>query len=171
MPKIIAMTAYAMKEDKDRFLKLGLDDYLAKPIRASALINKVLENSDNELNEEEIEASFSIINIEVIKQLKKYGGEEILNSVYDDFEEEANSQLKNCANYLANKNWDELKKIMHTLKGTAGTLGIDKVAQTTIKLEAYLKEDNNSAFDANFFQLIDNFEEFRHNFKKIIQNH
>ncbi len=170
MPKIIAMTAYAMKEDKDRFLKLGMDDYLAKPIRAATLINKVLENSEDGLNEEDAVASFFIINIEVIKQLKKYGGEEILDSVYNDFEEETGSQLNECVDCMANKDWNGLKTIMHTLKGTAGTLGIDKVAQTAKELETYLKEGNNSAFDTNFFQLIDNFEEFKTNFREIIQN-
>lgn len=173
MPKIIAMTAYAMKEDKDRFLKLGMDDYLAKPIRATALIDKVLDHSSNknESHEEELRVSFSVINIEVVKQLKKYGGEEILDSVYDDFEEETSIQLKECSSYIANKDWDGLKKVMHTLKGTAGTLGIDKVAQTAKELEAFLKENNNSAFETNFYQLIDNFEEFKHTFRGIIQNY
>ena len=40
-PWIVAMTAYSMKEDEEKFLKMGLDDYLAKPIRAHKLIDKV----------------------------------------------------------------------------------------------------------------------------------
>ena len=41
LPPIVAMTAYAMKEDKERFLAAGMDDYLAKPIRAGQLIEMV----------------------------------------------------------------------------------------------------------------------------------
>jgi CheY-like chemotaxis protein len=36
-PVIVAMTANAMPEDEDRCLKAGMDLYLSKPIRISAL--------------------------------------------------------------------------------------------------------------------------------------
>ncbi len=43
LPPIIAMTAYAMKEDRDRFLAAGMNDYVPKPIRAEILVRKVRE--------------------------------------------------------------------------------------------------------------------------------
>ena len=43
LPPVIAMTAYAMKEDRDRFMQAGMDDYLPKPIKANILVQKVKE--------------------------------------------------------------------------------------------------------------------------------
>jgi len=43
-PRIIAMTANAMKEDRDRYLLNGMDDYIAKPFKMEDLIRALVES-------------------------------------------------------------------------------------------------------------------------------
>jgi signal transduction histidine kinase/CheY-like chemotaxis protein len=38
---IIALTAYAMKGDRERFIEAGMDDYISKPLKAGELLEKV----------------------------------------------------------------------------------------------------------------------------------
>jgi len=49
-PYIIAMTANAMSKDKDECLKIGMNDYIAKPMRLAEII-KTLKNAANYLVE------------------------------------------------------------------------------------------------------------------------
>ena len=41
MIPIIALTAYAMKGDKERFLKAGMNSYISKPIKQNQLMETI----------------------------------------------------------------------------------------------------------------------------------
>ncbi len=38
---VVALTSYAMKGDRERFMKAGFDEYLSKPLDISDFINKL----------------------------------------------------------------------------------------------------------------------------------
>ncbi len=47
---IIALTSYAMKGDRDRFLAAGFDDYISKPLEVSNFIEKINKYKLKEIN-------------------------------------------------------------------------------------------------------------------------
>lgn len=179
LPPIVAMTAYSMKDDKQKFISQGLDDYIAKPIKAQALINKVKEyvlgkpianieekNTRNEKN--------TILDLEVLAQLAKYGGFEIIEESLQDFEKEVSEQLWECVQALEQKDYEILRRHLHTLKGNAGTLGVVKISKQANILEKYLKgnpQPDIVVVKNHFENLNETFEEFEENYLDIIQSH
>ena len=165
---IVAMTAYSMKEDKERFIKSGLDDYISKPIKANELLNKIrsllnIEKGSKELEFSVVEEKESIINAEIVEQLVKYGGEEMVMNVFSDFEHETAEQIDSCILSLNDGNYENILINLHTLKGNAGTLGIEKVSSLTRTIEAKLKVEKH-IYDGLADELNDlkeNFEEFK----------
>ena len=174
---IVAMTAYSMKEDKERFIKSGLDDYISKPIKASELLNKIrsllhIEKGTKEIEIEVVEEKESIINVEIVEQLKKYGGEEMVLNVFSDFENETTEQINSCILSLNDGNYENILINLHTLKGNAGTLGIEKVSNRTIDIEARLKKEERIYEDLEdeLNELKQNFEEFKNYYPTFLNN-
>ncbi|MFW5761157.1 MAG: PAS domain S-box protein [Cyclobacteriaceae bacterium] len=174
VPPIVAMTAYSMKEDRDRFMNQGLDDYIAKPLRANELILKVqswvsfepltLQQpiASNGTNKEKI------VNEEVIDQLMKYGSDDMVIKVFDDFEIETKEQLEISIAALLKKDYENIRSQLHTLKGNAGTLGVEKVAKYAEYIEANLKKSNFETLEQDLKFLKLTFAEFQNNYKEII---
>ncbi|XOV90883.1 MAG: PAS domain S-box protein [Bacteroidota bacterium] len=173
LPPIIAMTAYSMEEDKESFIREGLDDYISKPIKANALIDKV----KNWLNFEPIkvsndvfieESEHLVINQNTLHQLHKYGGKELIESVLKDFDKEATQQIKNAKSLFKKKNYEDMKRELHTLKGNAGTLGIEQLSGLAATIEKSLKENKFDNILPNLKQLEHSLKDFKESYTNFI---
>jgi PAS domain S-box-containing protein len=173
-PVVVAMTAYSMKEDRQRFLDAGLDDYIAKPLRVKELINKVdsiLNNTDFQIEPTTKKDNPEIINLEVIQQLQKFGGPEMVFNTLKEFETEVLDQLKDCSKALKQQEYDLINKHLHTIKGSAGTIGVERVANLAESLENALKNGDYSEIKQGLKELNTTFAEFRDNFTNIISHY
>ena len=173
LPPIVAMTAYSMEEDQNRFLRQGLDDYLPKPIKANQLIEKVRKwiNFEPVKVSDEVFAESTedlVINQNTLNQLFKYGGTELIKSVLQDFHEETRNQLKDSLGWLRKNEMEELERAMHTLKGNAGTLGIEKVSKEAEKIEKKIKANNFDKISDDLACLEETFHEFQENYQNLI---
>lgn len=174
LPPIVAMTAYSMEEDRSKFLSQGMDDYLAKPIKASSLIEKVKSwvnfepktTVDSEVFSKD--AELLVINQNTLNHLHKYGGTELIQSVLEEFEEEAGEQVTNAPTWLASKDMESLHTALHTLKGNAGTLGIEKLSRLAEFIEKKIKENNFDNLEHDLDDLNQSFLEFQDSYRNLL---
>ncbi len=172
---VVAMTAYAMAEDQANFIKQGLDDYMAKPIKANNLIDKVkkwLTFEPKSVNTEVFKESAEqlVINQNTLNHLHKYGGDELIRSVLIDFENEAEEQISNILSCVKGDNFNEMRKELHTLKGNAGTLGIERLCAQAQFLESKLKNNDTKNMTQEVKKLSKNFTEFKVNHKNFFNS-
>lgn len=176
-PPIIAMTAYSMKEDKEKFIRAGLDDYIPKPIKGNILLQKIktwLEKSTGtttlngfgEIEETNVSSTNGDnqnppIDREIVEQLKKYGGSEMVVETFKEFENESLGYFKSFSRALKNKDYNDILSKLHTLKGNAGTLGIHKIASLSAEIEKKLKNGYYKSLEKDFDFLIVAFKEFQ----------
>lgn len=168
LPPVVAMTAYSMKEDRDRFLSQGMDDYVPKPIRAHHLIHKVKEllNKskgivlDKAVPKVETAPALPVLDKEIIDQLKGIGGADLVLSVFEDFVNESTDMIKEALDAYASGDIPTVKSNLHTLKGSAGTVGVSQVAAIAKDAEWRLKSDDTSTLSVALPELDEAYRRF-----------
>lgn len=183
LPKVVAMTAYSMPNDRENFLSKGLDDYISKPIRANILVKKVedlvitkikektrLHKIDAKIKSPEkyqIPVEIPRFDSDVINSLREMVGNEMLTSVFEDFENEAQEQITNTINAYKIKDFVTIQKELHTLKGNSGTIGLMRIHEITMEIEKLAKKGILDGFEENIILLNDEFDLFKSEYKHI----
>ncbi len=181
LPTVVAMTAYSMKEDRERFLSQGMDDYVPKPIRAHVLIQKVKEIIDTGKNfnvgvalqkkQKEIaqEVQLPIIDLEIVGQLRQLGGMELVSSIFEDFVAESTDLVNEALSAFAVNDIATVKSNMHTLKGSAGTIGVSRVAEIARVGEGKLKTNDTGTLAEDLSKLEREFKVFLKEYQPILE--
>lgn len=185
-PPVIAMTAFSLQEEREEFLEAGMDDFIPKPINAQELISVVQKwlepegyspkKEDLIVDESTVEPALflefqfsdAIINIDTANQLGKYGGKEIISSVYHDFEKETSRLIAEGKSALEEQRWKDLLGVLHTIKGSASTLGVEQVADLSEFIEANIKKEVLDIAPKYFSKLEGSFERFVDSYQELL---
>jgi len=163
-PYVIAMTANAMKEDRDICLEAGMDDYLSKPVQIGDLIRALTERAGPEGVGAEWaglkaaptrrastgiaptappESELPVIDTGALKRLKTTLGkqtDELMPALIANFCLDAPRLILEAQQALAQGMADEVRRAAHTLKSTSATFGATALSDLARQLE-YLARD------------------------------
>jgi CheY-like chemotaxis protein len=134
-PRIVAMTANALPEDREACFEAGMDDYVAKPIRPDALAEAL-----KRVKPAPRDAGVRVDGT-ALESLRAVGGDEFVAEVIDAFLADAPMLLETARRALAESDAPELRRAAHTLKSNGATLGAAEFAELCRELEQQAKED------------------------------
>ncbi|WAH98988.1 hybrid sensor histidine kinase/response regulator [Arthrobacter sp. MMS18-M83] len=131
---VIAMTAGALDEDRDRCLAAGMDDYLTKPVDMDKL-NQVLARWIPEPAKEGTEPALDPARLETLRALGPADGLGLLHAAAQAFRQDIQPSLEALRQALDNGGGDAFRQVAHKLKGSAANIGAARAARMCEEME------------------------------------
>ncbi|MBK1723892.1 PAS domain S-box protein [Thiocystis violacea] len=148
---ILAVTANAFQDDRDACLEAGMNDHIAKPVDPRGLyrvLARWLEaTAPGDTREEQpatgidADALDAVAGLDTGMGLRNVGGNEPLyRRLLEKFVKTHADDMRRLGAALSDGDRDQARRIAHTLKGTAATLGVLDVRAQAQALEAAIHE-------------------------------
>ena len=155
---IIALTASAMKGDRERCLEAGMDSYVSKPIRARRLY-EVVEGflsraGESESGEDDRSPPTEPMIFDSTATLSWVDGDaELLREVIDLFISEAPEMLSNIRESIARSDAQALERAAHKLKGSVGNFRATGAMDASEVLEVMGRDGDLASADEAYDRL------------------
>jgi two-component system, sensor histidine kinase and response regulator len=142
---IIAMTAYAMKGDRERCLEAGMDGYISKPVRANQLageIQRLVANPERALPlPTKLSSSHQGIEEKILFEWFE-GDRELLSEVGELFLANWPRMLTAIREAASAGDAGSLERAAHTLRSSVCLFGVPEIIRLLQRLETMGKEGN-----------------------------
>ncbi len=156
---VLAMTANATLEDRERSLKAGMNEHIAKPIRPQILFGALLkwiEHGKRELPESPLSLELAqdqadlpeLEGIDTLGGVSRLGGNvRSYINLLQKFAENQADVISKITTAIKSGVQDEAIRYAHTLKGVSGNIGADELLKSASDLEAAIKDGANEQID------------------------
>ncbi|MBF0380776.1 MAG: response regulator [Magnetococcales bacterium] len=176
---IIAMTADAMTEDKEKCLATGMNDHIAKPIEKNALFTSLIKwitpkqsfthtkTRKNISVYDELEFPKMLSGIDIDSALQRLeNNKKLLFSLLVEFNSDFSQTGKQLRTAIENTNKSDLdiaRTLTHSVKGLAGNISANELYIAASNLEKGI-------LDNNLDQLPNLLEIFEENFNEVLNS-
>ena len=154
---VVGLTAGALKQEREKSMESGMDDFLTKPIetdKLKALLDKYMKKDmktkedmdkirktekttttlEPEYSKKNLPKKMAGINFEAgIDRL--LGDEELFLELLNDFSNQYACVIQDLRKGIEENNKDSILRITHTLKGVAGNISAYTILDIALKLE------------------------------------
>lgn len=177
---VIALTAHAFAEDRERCLQAGMDEHVSKPIKVSEL-RSVLERlassarnaarggdyaSDGSPPDESVGTDKNIFDVEAL--IERLGGDtEVVGEVVDLFLSHAPALVSEVRSAVTEENWPLLAKLSHSLKGMSANFGADTLADIARQMELVAKASGDNRIRTLLSQMEETLQAVVHEIDKL----
>lgn len=139
---IIAMTAHAMKGDRERFLQEGMDGYISKPVQVNELLNTINEIHHNLAKnisgsaKEQVESSPEENLIDKENLMARIDSDmELLRELTELFDEDSDRLLDKILDSIKENDLTLLERNAHTIKSSVSNFSRGAAFEEARKLE------------------------------------
>ena len=172
---IVALTAHALGDDRERCFEAGMDGHLTKPIGPRQLVATLNAWVGRERPEPSVVSEdqppqaaladdpaidgdpsnqplFDEQRLESLRELS----DGFLEKMLGDFRERYHASATDIRTYLAEQETEKARSLAHTIKGTSGSLGAQRLFACARALDLALRASED---DATIAELTDQFED------------
>jgi two-component system sensor histidine kinase/response regulator len=155
---ILAMTAHAMKGEREKSLSAGMNDHITKPIDPHILYNALIKYIKGEATANSVadfaeknatadgDAPFQIEGVDVVNGLKRVAGKQDLYfKLLKTFVDNYTGVTAKAQKMVVEKNVPELAALLHTIAGVAGNIGITELYELAHPVSSELKNVSHEA--------------------------
>ncbi|MEM1126080.1 MAG: response regulator [Bacteroidota bacterium] len=139
-PHIIALTANAMRGDKERCMAAGMNDYISKPVQMDILANALASvhplssSASTSPHDEEHQAVMAGIRTQLL-ELAGEDDDEFVREILSDYLEVAPELLRKIQAAIQEHDVTQARNAAHTLKSSSGAIGAAELQELCNNLE------------------------------------